>query len=104
MFRVVKLRRHGKRDERNQVLRDPGLVGKIDMHFITGANGVGQVKVLRLSSAEMKAGQFEVLGTLEQPDFQTFTGDVFLVKGVETDDQGRQFIQEWWGRREHSAN
>ncbi len=99
MFRVVKLRRHGKRDERSQVLRDPGLVGKIDIHFVAGPSGIGQVKVLRLSSDQMREGRFEELGSLEQPDFQTFTGDSFLVKGIETDDQGRQFVQEWWGRR-----
>lgn len=99
MFRVVKLRRHGRRDERSQVLRDPGLVGKIDIHFVSGPSGIGQVKVLRLRSDKMKEGQFEELGTLEQPDFQTFNGDSFLVKGIETDDQGRQFVQEWWGRR-----
>ena len=99
MFRIVKLRRFGARDERGALLRDPGLVGKIDIFFMPDAGG-GQVKYLRLSVPKSLSSDSDVLGLLQAPDFLTFNGDVFLARGIETDDKGRQFVQEWWGRRE----
>lgn len=98
MYRVVMLRRHGRRDDRSALQRDPGLVGMVDIYSMSVGGGV-TTRYLRLSAPKHLSSSGEVLGLLEAPEFQTFTGDVFLVKGIETDDKGRQFVQEWWGRR-----
>ncbi len=99
MFRVVKLRRHGLRDDREALRRDPGLLGQIDIYFMPDPAG-GQIKYLRLSAPKKMSCESDVIGLLQAPELLTFTGDIFLVRGIETDDKGRQFVQEWWGRRE----
>lgn len=98
MFRVVKLRKFGARDERSALLREAGLIGAIDMYSAAEKDG-GQVRCLRLSEPIALSCEVRQIALLLHPEFLAFNGDSFLVRGIETDDRGRQFVQEWWGRR-----
>lgn len=98
MFRIVKMRIDGRRDDREALRRQEGIVGSLNLHYQVDDRG-GQIKVLQLTSSQMKAGVFEELATLFDPEFKTFNGDQFLVKGFERTGGGREIVQEWWGRR-----
>lgn len=98
MFRIVKMRIDGRRDDREALRRQDGIVGTLNLHSVTDERGV-QLQVLQLVSGEMQSGAFKELAALYEPDFKTFTGDQFLAKGYERTGGGREIVQEWWGRR-----
>lgn len=80
MFRIVKMRIDGRRNDREILRHQEGVVGSLNLHYQTDEKG-GQIKVLQLNSSQMKQGVFEELALLYEPEFKTFNGDQFLIPG-----------------------
>lgn len=94
MYKVVRLRTNGKRNPREESLKEEGVLGQI---LIDSDNRSGElVRYAKLFEKSNPAILGRIVWVLAHPEVVAMTNKGMLIRGIERSSQGSEMVQEWW--------